>query len=214
MIDLIIVGAGGFGREVLQYASDACADGVGYRIKGFLDDNSAGLAAFATSVGIVGSVAEYEIQPQDRFIIAIGTPDVRRAVADRLTARGAQFLTIIHPRAYVAPTASLGAGCVICPFAFVGPYAKLGQHVALNTYASAGHDSSIGDCSVLSPYAVVNGHVVLEEQVFLGTHATVSVGKRVGRRAQISAGAVASRNVEARALAAGNPAKSRVLFPA
>jgi len=214
MTDLISVCAGGFGREALQYALDACAEGAPYRVKGFLDDDSAALVGFETPVSIIGSVAEYDIQPGDRFVIAIGAPGVRRAVADRLSERGAQFVSVIHPRAYVAPTARIAAGCLICPFAFVGPYARLGSHVALNTYASAGHDSAIGDCSVLSPYAVINGFAVLEDEVFLGTHATVTVRKRVGRRAQLSAGAVVFRNVEARALAAGNPAKSRVMFPA
>jgi acetyltransferase-like isoleucine patch superfamily enzyme len=82
----------------------------------------------------------------------------------------------------------------------------------LNTYASAGHDAQLGACAVLSPYAVVNGNVVLEEGVFLGTHATVVPGKRVGAWSKLGAGAVAHGDLEAGSLAMGNPAKGRVMF--
>ena len=77
---------------------------------------------------------------------------------------------------------------------------------------AVGHDAQVGDCSVFSPYAVVNGAVVLGEEVFLGTHATVTPGLTVGRSVKIAAGAVVRRPVPAHALAVGNPARSRVLY--
>jgi len=145
-------------------------------------------------------------------VIGVGDPAVRRRLGDAAAARGARFLTLVHPTAYVAPNARLGAGCVVCPFAFIGVGAVLGDHVAVNTYASVGHDAQVGDCSVFSPYAVVNGAVVLGEEVFLGTHATVTPRLTVGRSAKIAAGAVATRPVPAYSLAVGNPARSRVLY--
>ena len=79
--------------------------------------------------------------------------------------------------------------------------------MVLNTYASVGHDSKAGPCCVLSPYAVVNGNVELGEEVFMGTHATVIPGRKVGRRSSLSAGAVVVRDVAEDSFMMGNPAK-------
>jgi sugar O-acyltransferase (sialic acid O-acetyltransferase NeuD family) len=163
---------------------------------------------------VVASVASMPaLTPDDRFVIAIGEPRLRKAMADRLRERGAteeSFAAIVHPTAYVA--GELGPGCVVAPFAFVGPGARLGAHVALNTYASVGHDAQVAAYAVFSPYAVVNGNVHIGEGVFLGTHATVVPGRRVGAWAKLGAGAVAHSDLEAGMLALGNPAKGRVLF--
>lgn len=214
---LYLVGAGGFGREVLAYAGDvARAAGASppFRIAGFLDDNPAALRGHPeVQAGVVGAVATFTPGGGDRFVIAVGEPRRRRQLALALAARGAgpdAFLSIVHPSAYVA--GRLAPGCVVAPFAFVGPGAALGPHAVLNTYASAGHDATLGAYAVLSPYAVVNGNVALEEGVFLGTHATVVPGKRVGAWAKLGAGAVALGDLEAGTLAMGNPAKGRVMF--
>lgn len=210
---LTIVGAGGFGREVLAYARDVVRAGAALRIAGFLDDNPDALQGKDTGAAVIGSVATLSPGDGDRFVIAVGEPRVRRALAAALAARGVRddaFVSIVHPTAYVA--GALAPGCVIAPFAFVGPGASLGRHAVLNTYASAGHDAQLGACAVLSPYAVVNGNVVLEDGVFLGTHATVVPGKRVGAWSKLGAGAVAHGDLEAGSLAMGNPAKGRVMF--
>lgn len=216
---LTIVGAGGFGREVLAYARDVARATGTFRIAGFLDDDPNALQGHHALQGrdagaaVIGDIASLTPGEGDRFVLAVGEPRVRRALALALAARGVRddaFVSIVHPTAYVA--GELAPGCVIAPFAFVGPGATLGRHAVLNTYASAGHDARLGDCAVLSPYAVVNGNVVLEEGVFLGTHATVVPGKRVGAWSKLGAGAVALGDLEPGTLAMGNPAKGRVMF--
>jgi sugar O-acyltransferase (sialic acid O-acetyltransferase NeuD family) len=212
---LYIVGAGGFGREVLTYARDVAraTNGQAFRIAGFLDDNPDALRGHALEVGVVGALATARPGPDVRFVIALGDPRLRCAVARKLQELGADaasFCSIVHPTAYVA--GSLRAGCVVAPFGFVGPGATLGAHAVLNTYASVGHDAAVGEYAVFSPYAVVNGNVVVETGAFLGTHATVVPGKRLGAWSKLGAGAVALADIEPGALALGNPAKGRVLF--
>ncbi len=82
----------------------------------------------------------------------------------------------------------------------------------LNTYASVGHDAQVDQLCVFSPYSVVNGHVQLGQQVFLGTHATVTVGRTVGAYSKISAGSVATQDVPSGSLVVGNPGTARVMF--
>jgi sugar O-acyltransferase (sialic acid O-acetyltransferase NeuD family) len=207
--NLIIVGAGGLGREVYQYARDIYGEGGLFRVKGFLDDNPHELIqrGYVMEVNIVGNTKNYAIQDNDRFIVAIGDPGIRQMIVERLIARGAQFTTLVHPKAYVAPSAQLGVGCIISPFATIATFTRLEDHVVLGFYAHVGHDSQVGKYGVLSPYAAVNGGVVLGTAVFLGTHATVTPGRKVGSDVQIAAGAVVYQDIPANRLVVGNPAK-------
>lgn len=209
-MDVIIVGASGFGREIFQYAQDAHKSTPTVNIKGFLDDDPAASIGTAMGVGIVGDTFTYSIRENDRFIISLGDPGLRRALAERLARRGGRFISIIHPTAYVAPTARLGHGCVIGPFANVGSYAHLANHVLLNLHSAAGHDTRIGAFCVFSPFSVANGGSQLEEGTFLGTHAAVMPNVRVDAGSKVAAGAVVYRDVPQQSLATGNPAK---VFP-
>jgi sugar O-acyltransferase (sialic acid O-acetyltransferase NeuD family) len=211
-VDLVIVGAGAFGREVLGYAQDALADQPGHRVAGFADDNPRALDGFNPAVEVLGRVHDVPISESTGFVIAVGDPAVRRGLAAVVEARGGRLLTVIHPSAYIGPGAVLGDGCVVCPFAFVGTAATVGANSAINVHASVGHDAVVGANCVVSPYSAISGAAELRDDVFLGTHATVFPRRRVGPGAKVSAGAVVHRDVPAGALAAGNPAKSRVLF--
>ncbi len=206
MRTIVIIGAGGLGRETLLTAQDVCIENPTWRIKGFLDTDKAALQGLDCPFPIVGD-DDYQPEENDHFVLAVGNPILRARLADLWGGRGARFLTLVHPRAYVARTATVGVGCVVSPFCHVADRATLDDHVLLNTYASVGHDSKIGRASVLSPYATVNGNVTVGAQAFMGTHATVTPGQNVGDRAKISAGSVVYRTVPSEHLALGNPAK-------
>lgn len=207
MSSLIIVGAGGFGLEVAAYAEDmARASKSGVSIKGFLDDTK---PAGATHAGYPALGPTDRIIPDCLYILAVGAPESRRALAEKLAAKGARFTSIIHPAAHIAATAKIGAGTVIAPFSFVGPEAQIGEHCALNIYASAGHESRMGDYCVLSPYATIHGASVLENGVFMGSHACVTAKMQIGASARIAAGSVVYQNIPAGARVMGNPAAWR-----
>ena len=212
-MNVIVVGASGFGRELLQYVHDAHKSTPGVTIKGFLDDDPARLDSVGKviGVGIVGDTRTYSIESDDRFIISVGDPGLRQMLAERLARRGARFLSIVHPTAYVAPTARIGQGCIVGPFVNVGSYVELQDHVLLNLYSAAGHDARIGAFCVFSPYSVANGGSSLAARVFLGTHAAVTPNVRVGAGSKVAAGAVVYRDVPERSLATGNPAKAFAL---
>ncbi|MGC4118613.1 MAG: acetyltransferase [Myxococcales bacterium] len=209
-MDVIVVGASGFGRELLQYVHDVHLTTPSVRIKGFLDDDPTALDSIGRVMGveIVGDTHSYRIQEHDRFVVSLGDPGLRRMLVERLARRGARFASVVHPTAYLAPTARIGSGCVIGPFANVGSYAQLEDHVLLNLHSSAGHDTRIGSFCVLSPCALVNGGSSLGDGVLMGTHAVVTPNVRVGARSKISAGAVLYRDIAEDSLATGNPARA------
>jgi sugar O-acyltransferase (sialic acid O-acetyltransferase NeuD family) len=210
-LQLIIVGGGGFGREVFEYAK-TIENSSGLTVKGFLDRTPGGLEPYGLSSYYLGDEDSYHPSESDRFIIGVGDPSFRRQLAQKLSAKGCLFTSIIHPSAYVSPTAEVSEGVIIAPFAMVGTYAKLEPHVVLNSYASCGHNSKIGAFSVLSPYATANGDCLIGEGVFLGTHSSLGPGKSIQNNSKVSSGTSVNTNIVAGSLVSGERPKSRVMF--
>lgn len=207
MYNIVIVGAGGFGREIYLYTKESFPDNQ-YKIKGFLDDNNEALKGNDIDIDIIGSIDGYMPEEQDRFLIAIGTIDIKKSIINKLKKKCAKFLTLIHPTAIVANTAKIGQGVIICPFVTVTDPVQLGDFVMMNIYSSCGHGSKVGKYCILSPYAIVTGSGVLEDEVFLGTHSTVMPGKKVGYKSKVSANSVVTRDVSANKTVIGVPGKA------
>jgi sugar O-acyltransferase (sialic acid O-acetyltransferase NeuD family) len=179
------------------------------RVKGFLDDNPSALGPDRCVFPILGSILDYPIEPQDRFVMAIGDCVKRAELIRKMEARGARFITIIHPTAYVASNATVGNGCIVGPFSAIGSEARVGDHVLLTSYSSLAHDSISHCFAVLSPYSTANGGAILGEGVFLGTHAVIHPMIRVGAWSKVASASVVYHDVPPNCLALGNPAKAR-----
>lgn len=209
--DVLIIGAGGFGLEVLQYARDSNAQGWPYRVSGFIDDTLGVGTDVDQGVVVMGTSDDTELMG-GRVIIAVGEPAARAELAKKVLAIGGRFVTLVHPAAYVAPTAQVGEGSVICPFALVGARSAVGRNGVVNVYASVGHESMLGSHCVLSPYSALLGRSSLGARSFLGVHASLGPGVRIGPDSKVSAGSFARNDAEAGSLVVGNPGKSRVVF--
>ena len=206
MKDIIIVGAGGFGREVYSWLWD-CFSRAEYGFKGFLADNKNDLEGYDIDGPILDGPAVYRPASADRFVLAIGNVEARRRTVELLLGQGAKFLTMIHPTALVAQTARLGSGAVLYPYSLVSNGAVLDDFVHLSLYASVGHDGRVGQYCALSPYSTLNGFAVLEDEVLLGTHASVAPTKRVGRGSKISSNSAVMKDVPPGSLVFGVPGR-------
>jgi sugar O-acyltransferase (sialic acid O-acetyltransferase NeuD family) len=211
MYDLLIVGAGAFARELRQFIPQSFPARA-VKLKGFLSNNPHDLDQFNISEPILGDPEEYTPQENDRFLLGIGEIEHRLRVTEALKSRGAIFLTLIHPTAYLDSGATLGEGCIVYPFVTIMNEAHLGNFVMLNIYSSVGHDSQIGHYCNFSPYATTNGFSVLEDEVFLGTHASVLAYLRVGRGSKVSANSVVTQNVGPHTLVFGVPGRHTPLL--
>ena len=199
---ILVVGAGGFGREVLNWAHDAWPDHAA-KIAGFLSAD----ASRQVPLPIFGDPALFAPIPGDAFLLAIGIPGDRRRAAESLLAKGAVFLTLVHPTAIVASTATIGVGSIVCPYAIVSDAAKIGPFVLVNYHSSLGHDSDAGGFSVLSPYATLGGNAQIGEEVFLGMHASVGPSRKVGTGSKISALSCALADVPCDSIVFGVPGR-------
>lgn len=206
---LIIVGAGGLGREVSSYAREALGT-EGDPILGFLDDKAPPPdVEHLLAAPWLGPISTYTPSDDESFVVAIGDPTSRAKVVEGLKSRGARFITVRHPSAYVAANATIGQGAILAPFCTVGAGAQIGAFAHLHFYSSAAHDTRLHDFATLSPYAVANGGSVIGEGVFLGSRATVNPITTVGRYSKVTAGSVVYQDVPPGSIAHGNPAKAR-----
>lgn len=206
MTRLFIVGAGGFGREVLLYAREVIARNNDFEIGGFLDSNPHALKGFETGTKILGDERSWNIEPQDRFVIATGDPELRARLHTDLVRRSAQFMTIIHPLAWIAPSAKIGLGTIVGAFATVNADATVGENVVIQGYAGIGHDAQVGAHSAICSFTLIAGAAEIGERAFIAPSCVVTPKKVVGRQATVSAGSVIHKSVPDNALAVGNPA--------
>ncbi len=205
---IIIAGAGGLGREVAGYALEAIAAGrLQGEVGGFLDDTDANPADFGLPFTLRGPIDAYCPAADEWVVVAVGAPDDRQAIVRRLERRGARFISVIHPLAWVDRSVRRGEGCIVAPFATIGTNARIGPHCLINTHVGIGHDASLGACCVASPHVVVNGAAILGERVLIGSGAVITPGRTIGDEVRVSAGSVIQSDVAAGVTMWGNPAR-------
>lgn len=192
---LLIVGAGGLGREVASWAVAGLKNNPGWTVAGFLDDNPNALDGKRTAIPLVGSVAGFAPRGDTSIVIAIGNSSIRRRLHEDLRTKGAQFANVIHPTAIVAEGVRLGTGVVLAPFSILSADSCIDDGVVINYYAAIQHDAQVGRWCYVSSHGNIGGGSVLGQEVFIGTHSVVPPGAHVPNHSVISAGAVfASHN--------------------
>jgi sugar O-acyltransferase (sialic acid O-acetyltransferase NeuD family) len=206
---LVIVGAGGFGREVLDIVAAVNAAGPMFDFLGFVDDDENLKVELlrrrgAAFLGDIDALAGIDAA----YVIGIGSPVARRSVDERIGAWRRRPVSITHPACTVASEVVLGPGAVLAAGARLSTNLQIGRHFHANPNATVGHDCVIGDWVTLSPGAHISGNVTLGDGVMIGTGAAVIQGCSVGDWAVIGAGAVVVRDVEPGVTAAGVPARS------
>lgn len=209
MKNIVIAGAGGFGKEIAcLLESTVVSEDV--RIAGFIDDTLEAAPALNDlyPYPVLGTIEHYVPRMGDVFIVAIGNPDAKLSIAKKLEQRGAEFFSFIHPTAVVARTAQIGKGAILCPYSVASSGSCIADFVTINNYSGAGHDAYIGEGSTLSSHVDITGHVKIGDRVFIGSHASILPGVEVGASAKIGAGAIVVRRVKEGATVYAAPART------
>lgn len=204
---LVIVGAGGFGREMLAWARQSVQFEREWTIRGFIDDNIQALVGKNTPATVLATIEQYEPKADDLFICAIGIPRIKRDRCELLMSRGARFTRVIHRTALIGDNVEIGDGVVMCPYSVASANNRLGFGVALNLHATVDHDASVDDWSQINCHCDLTAAVEVGREVFLGSRVSAIPGVKIGDRAYVGAGAVVTRDIPAGTKAYGVPAR-------
>ncbi|MBO1074975.1 acetyltransferase [Roseomonas marmotae] len=200
---LLLIGAGGHGRAVLETLRDA-----GWpEPAGVLDDNpaSAGLPGLPL-LGPLALAGTLRQQGFDAAHVALGDNARRQALGEWLLGLGYALPVLRHPSAVVAGTARIGEGCVLLPRVVLGAAARVGRHVILNTGCIVEHDAWLEDAVHVAPGAVLGGAVRVGAAALVGLGAALRPGVAIGAGAVVGVGAAVVADVAPGLRVGGTPA--------
>ena len=207
MKQLVIIGAGGFGREVHNMVPFCRRYGEQFVIKGFINDNTDALEGYAGYAPIIGTIRDYVPEPDDVFICAIGDIEGRKKCAQMLLSRGAEFISLVHKTAGWDRNTVVGRGCILCTRVGISCDCKIGDFTIFQDECLVGHDTVIGEFCHFHARAFVAGRVVMGNEVHVGPYALIHPDKKIGSSATVGAGSFVIRNVKSGSTVYGNPAK-------
>lgn len=212
-VDVVVIGAGGFGRETLDVieAANRASGPHGVNVIGVADDDPSDLSLERLRVrgyAHLGTILDVlQAAPCEHFVIAIGSPSARASVAERLAEAGWTPVTIVHPAAVLGSEVQLGDGTVVCAGVQVSTNASIGAHVHLNPNATIGHDAVLGDFASVNPGAIVSGEVEVGARTLIGAGAVILQGLVVGEDSLVGASACVTKDVPTATVVVGVPAR-------
>lgn len=201
---VLILGVGGTSTDIAEtivLRSDC-------RLIGYLDDNPAYHGSFLQGYPVLGGLSCVEDYPDALLVLAVGSPrsfTCRLKIIERLRHR--RFLTVVHPTAWISPTAKIGDGSVILSFVSVSSNATLVGHNVILSHCSINHDVLLGEGTVCASGVSLSGNVEVGEGCYLGVGSVFRDGITVGPGTLVGAGAVVVSDLDAAGTFVGNPSR-------
>lgn len=210
LIGLVLVGGGGTSADVIAIVDDINREAPRYRVLGLLDDALV-VGSMCFGVPVLGGLSDAgRVLGTASLVDCLGSPrsNVRREAL--LEAKGLSalpFETVVHPRAVVASSASLGEGCVIYPNVVLLANVRLGRHVTLLANCVLNHDVCVEDFGILASGVNLSGRVQVGRAAYLGCGCNVREDIRIGDGALVGLGSAVVQNVAPGVVVAGVPAR-------
>lgn len=209
MREIVIVGAGGFGREVKFLIDNINQNEQLFKILGFYDDNP-DLDPTINGLPLLGTVEDLVNYSREiSVVLGIGIPEIKNKIVNRLKKNvGLSFPKIIDPYAIIGTdNVNIGEGTVICAGVIITCNIKIKNFVTINLSSTVGHDTVIEDFASFMPSVNISGEVLIKKSVYVGTGAKIINQLEIGENTIIGAGAVVAKSLPADCTAVGIPAK-------
>jgi sugar O-acyltransferase (sialic acid O-acetyltransferase NeuD family) len=205
--DLLIAGAGGFGRET---AAAVRAAGPVWRLLGFLDDDPSLHGRERGGVRVLGPLSTVDDMPDAAVVVCIGNPrdhTVRARIVERLALPAQRYATIVHPSASLGTGCVLGPGCVLLAQTVLTTDVTVGAHVGVMPHSVLTHDCVVEDFAILASGVRLGGGVRVGRGAYVGAGALVRETVTIGAGSLLGMGSVALHDVPADEVWVGNPAR-------
>ena len=200
---LVMIGASGHGKVCAEIAKKS-----GYYSEIlFLDDNL--YVKKCGNYDVEGTSRDlcHYLDEETDFFVSIGRHEHRKRIQEKIEIEGGKLATLIHPRATISETVTLGEGTVVMPGAVINAGSIIGRGVIVNTSSSIDHDCTIGNWCHISVGAHLSGTIQIGECSWIGAGATISNNLSICSEVTIGAGAVVVKDITEEGTYIGVPAK-------
>lgn len=201
---IVILGGGGHALVVNEAARLANVPIAGF----FDDDHDAPVGGGPGSIPHLGGLDMRRLPLECRWILGVGNIDFRKKL---LTACPPELreraVTIVHPTAFISPSAQIGRGVWVGPGAIIHSRAKIGDHAIVNSGAIVEHDCKVGFNAHIAPRAALGGRVEVLAHTLVGLGASVLPSIRIGTGCLVGTGSVVIRHVDDGERVVGVPAR-------
>lgn len=206
--DIIIYGAGGMAKEVVELIENINMRTPRWNIKGYIDDSKGSCNEIINGYKILGKREILKDIPEfTNVVIAIGNPEERKKIFVSLQGYPLKYPVLIHPTARIARSVKIGEGTIIGIDCIVSPDVIIGKHVFLNMRTVLGHDVTVDDFSSCLVNSIICGSVKVKEGVLIGSNSIIMEKKVIGKNAKVSMGSVVSFDVEEGYVVMSRPSK-------
>lgn len=200
MKKLILIGAGGFAKSVLD-----SIDVEMYEIYGFIDDIKSGIhlgyPILSNQIDFIEGKEKYS------YFVSIGDNRKRKYWYQELTKRNLEIISVIDKTAILSKNITYGRGLFVGKLAVINSDVRIGENVIVNTKALLEHGVRVGHHTNISTNVSINGDVIIGEETFIGSSSVVNGQLCIGNHTVIGSGSVVIRNVDSDTVVAGVPAK-------
>ncbi|MGI6317349.1 MAG: acetyltransferase [Dethiobacteria bacterium] len=212
MKDIVILGAGGFAREASLLVEELIGSKrrsvKSWNLLGYIDEDEAKWGLTLRGYPVLGGWEALDKLPGSVSLICVlGDPVAKKKLVENATARGREFVTLVHPEVSFSSDVRLGKGVLINKGCIFTTNITIGNHVSINPGCGIGHDAVIEDYTTLMWHVNISGAVEVGKGCLLGTKATVLQGKKIGNWATVGAGAVVTEDLPPNCTAVGVPAQ-------
>jgi sugar O-acyltransferase (sialic acid O-acetyltransferase NeuD family) len=208
MVNIVIVGAGGFGREVKMLIDQINKVENKFNFLGYYDDGFL-KGMDVNNFKVLGGISDLNLQKEPIAVaIAIGAPETKKRIVEKLTNPLLNFPKLIHPTVIISDDfVTIKEGVIICAGTIITCNVEIRKFVILNLMCSVGHDTIIEEYASFMPSVNISGEVLIRKEVYVGTGAKIINQLEIGENTIIGAGAVVSKSIPANCTAVGIPAK-------
>lgn len=212
MKNVVIVGAGGFGREVASLLKRINKVEPTWNFLGFYDDDTNLLPKGTKNEygEVLGTTYDLnKVEEHLSVILAVGSPQSVRLIRERLDNPNIVFPNIIAPDAHILDTDNykMGEGNILSSFSSISCNVRIGNFNILNNRVSFGHDVEIGDYNVFMTACRISGSSNIGNGNLFGVASIVIPNIKVGEGITVSPGSVIVRKPKDNNTYVGNPAK-------
>ncbi len=201
---IVIVGAGGFGREVEWLLNRVNR----FNILGYIDDNII-KGTQITDLNVIGNIDDIsKLDDEINIVIAIGNSITRKKIVEKIKKiKKVKFPNIIDPSVIIDEKFLKGEGNIICAGTIATVNIKINNFNIINLDCTIGHDVEVKDFVTIYPSVNISGNVILNNCIEIGTGTQIIQGKVINENSIIGAGSVVIRDIESNVTAVGVPTR-------